>query len=664
MPTRCSARLSKSIFAAQSAYFEDAVRISLVFGECRRQELQNLGYKSNSVHNHVWPIECTPSSQIMFNTHSSSKDLTYFDIRLKSRGLKNTILVQGNEAEVENIPIEGHVKLLTKQDLHIKKVKLVLTGEYVVDYYNNSTDPLCTGQVTERNCVLKVVWPNLLCSANGELQYGDYGDSIIKYKKAESAKHSAVNSSIDLKSFGKENSPKPGSAPKRPGFSSTKSLPHLFKKEESSIIKIPRSGVDGTPYPSNGNPTSESHSFLLPNGNYSMPFHIYLPSNVPETIEGLSIGKIRYKLECLVERGRFERAFKKSRYFRICRTLHHTSMNLTDSIEFNNTWPEKIEFNLTLPHKGVALGSKVHIKLTIVPLTKGLSFKSMYGEVVQHAHLTGMWGKSPEFETVTEKQKMTLHQADIHDDHWVIKSTMMAPSSLRKITQTCTLKNEIISVRHRIRIMIHIRNADGHVSELRANLPVVLYLNPHHGHTTTSPLEVDAAGNFIDISEEEVEVFPKKKPESPTEESSDEEQSQSDLEGSAPPEYTKHTDDIIYDYLSARTPLEQLRGNGGSATPLDSYFDVPIKAKSTGTSPMLDLNALLKIPGYEEAVDEDSDDIGNEPAPVYQPGSTPDGSFNSSPTCQLRSTSAPSSLSRHLSFPQKKRPLFKKKEHK
>lgn len=560
--------------------------------------------------------------------HGSTKDLAFFDIRLKTGGHKNTVLVKGNEFEVERVPIEGHVKILTQEDMHVKRVKLTLLAEFVVDYYDRTSSGHMAGQVYERDYALKVVWPNLLTSPNGEIVFGNYGDNLVKIHKIDSYIRKLLrdNSTSDLLSLG-SGAESPGRV-KRPGYHRTSSQPSLLKLEES-LFTIPRSGVDGTPYPLKG--TSNLHSFLLPEGNYSMPFSVQLPANVPESIEGLSNGKLLYKLECSIERGRFEKSFHKGKHFRVVRTLHPRSMNLVDSIEFQNTWAGKVEFNVSLPRKGLAMGTSVPIKLIIVPLTKGLSFKSMSAEVVQHHHLVGVTGQSPEFEKVTGKQKLDCNTAECDEDHWIIKGTYHLPSSLQDITQTCTLKNDMVNVKHRVRVTVHIKNADGHVSELRANLPVYIFMSPHHGMITTRHLEVDSRGMFTseDSPNREDVVFHRYENETPDEtphESSDEEYDAERETDGAPPLYQQHVYDTLYDQTSAKTPLEQLRIHGIKA--VDSYFDLPAPGSGASTPP-IDLSTLLKVPSYDQAVDDDSDDDGEELAPMYPSSS---GSKATSPS--------------------------------
>ena len=559
--------------------------------------------------------------------HQTAKDLAFFDIRLKTHGHKNNIVVRGNDAEVASIPVEGHVKILTQEDLHVKRIRLQLVGELHLDYYERSGSGNMAGLVCERDCAVKVVWPNLLTSAEGNIVYGDYGDSVVKLLKVDaySRKPLRDNSSLDLLSIGSNHSSGDSGTKKRPGFSRALSQPILFKNHEESLFQIPRSGIDGTPYPLLKG--SESHSFLLPQGNYSMPFHINLPSNVPESVEGLSTGKVLYKLVCTMERGRFDRAFYRARHFRILRTLHPQSMSLTDSIEFLNTWPGKLDFNVSTPRKALAMGTTVPIKLVIVPLVKGLSFKSMSVTIVQHDHAKGLAGPSPEFEKLIGRQKLACEESEFTEDHWIVKGKYKVPSSLTELTPSCALKNDMISVKHRLLVGIHIKNADGHVSELKANLPVHIYMSPFHGYVTSRRLNVDAIhGNFIantDSTKEDV-IFDRRDTDLPEEghpdDALDDENEIDEEQESAPPLYQQHVFDTVFDYTSAKSPMEQLRSSGNQSA--NGYFDIPRALSRSGTATPIDLNVLLKVPSYEQAVDDASDDDDDdEPAPLYPSGS-------------------------------------------
>lgn len=560
---------------------------------------------------------------MVLHLSSNTKDLAFFDVRLRTGGFHNTVLVKGNENEVDYITIEGHVKLLTQEDLHVKRVRLQLVGEFVCDYYDRNPYGHMVGQVYERDCAVKVVWPNLLTTPKGDIVFGNYGDKLMKVSKADHLRKLRNSSSLNLaESF---------ATPVRPDYVRTASQPSLARQHEESLFTIPRSGIDGTPYPLRT--PSDNHSFLLPQGNYSLPFLVRLPSDVPESVEGLANSKMLYKLECTVERGRFDRSFHTGKHIRIVRTLHPRSMNLVDLIDFGNTWPGKVEFNVSIPKKGLAMGTSVPIKLIAVPLVKGLKFKSIHAEIVQHHHLCGLGGNSPEFENLVGRQKLSCDTSCSDEDHWVVQAVYKVPSTLQELSQSCTLKNDMVNVKHRLRVTIHIGNADGHVSEVRANLPVHVFMSPHHGKITAPHWVVDK-GNFEKTGQEDTIFHCESRNETPNDSGDEADYDDERETDAAPPVYQNHSNDMIYDQTSPRTPMEQLRIHGIRVA-LDSYFNFPSDGPGTRTPPV-DLNTLLKVPSYEQAIDDDSDDDGDEPAPLYASSTA-----NESAVSSLSSSPAP-----------------------
>ncbi|RKP31254.1 hypothetical protein METBISCDRAFT_22569 [Metschnikowia bicuspidata] len=150
---------------------------------------------------------------------------------------------------------------------------------------------------------------------------------------------------------------------------------------ERSFISIPRQGVDG---------------------NYSLPFSISLPSNIPEYVESLD--------------G-----------------------------DFSNTWPGKLDFQVSITRLAVAIGTTVPIKVVIVPLIKGVSFHSL---------------KDFEYEDIIARQRLTCNEPFFGEHLWRIQGSFHVPYTLSTVTQTCQIKNDIINVKHAFRVIAHIKNAD------------------------------------------------------------------------------------------------------------------------------------------------------------------------------------------------------------
>ncbi|CUM63069.1 uncharacterized protein PRCAT00000634001 [Priceomyces carsonii] len=547
----------------------------------------------------------------MVRNHSSN--LAFFDVKLKSNH-KDLILIKGNESECDSIPFEGSVKLSINEDMHVRRIKLNLISEFNIEFVQRSNGYI-VNLVVERLCALKVTWSNLLTSPDGCIKFGDYGDKYIKYQKLGSLKKSKEASSP---------------ASERPSYLRTKSQPSL-DGISSSLIRLPKSGIDGTPF--KGQKSSPLHSYLLPKGNYNLPFKIYLPANIPETVEGLKCSQLLYKVTCTIERGRFEKAIQKSKHIRIVRTLHPRNLNLTDSIDVNNSWAGKLQYNVSIPKKGLPIGATVPINILIVPIAKGLTLKGLTGSIVQNYRLAYNEGVLSEFEQVGKQNMPFLEPESV--DEWHVKTFFKVPERLSEITQSCDLKDNILQVRHRLRIAIQLKNKEGHISEVRANLPVCIYLSANAGHVIGKHYEVEPHnGYFIPDSSKEDVLFKKDKresnsiPQSPEEEIEEFEVNDMDRDDDAPPVYNQHYLDKVYDmslpqmYGDFRSPSNPSSPTGSNpSTPnISGYFNLdvtklkPVDRDARPRTPSLPL--LNKVPSYEEAIDED-DDVAPDLAPTY-----------------------------------------------
>lgn len=576
-----------------------------------------------------------------------------FDIRVRLQH-KDVLLLRGNEFEVESVPFSGLVKLLIPCDMHVRKIKLVLEGEFGVQYVVKGGS-----FVIERLCCLRVVWKNLLTSADGDIVFGAYGDTLEHAHALDKKLHSHSHSSSRAQSPSHPNSPsKPaGPAPiERPRFTRSWSLP-LSSPPPSLAAKVltPTNGCDGTPF--DGQKILAHHTFCLTKGNYDLPFTVFLPTNVSETVEGLPSGRLMYRMTCSIERGRFEKPITTSKVIRIVRTLHPQSFSLLETVDLNSAWLGKVQYSVSLERKGIAIGSTVPIKIVMVPLVKGLSLLKVTGSLVERLHVvTPVEGMLPQWERVVGTQSLTIPANLVADnmDQWVVDTTYQVPHRLSDITQSCTLKGGIIEVKHRLRLEMQITNSDGHVSELRAQIPVVVYISAHVGSATGFHYDWDATQGFIADRKREVAWFKRREEEhdsaalgSSAEVSGHSTPARSTSPGlggdgfpDAPPVYHRHIFDQLYDLSRTRSADILSRVVSGAGTPVNlgsvsplgmtspntlvpnigGYFDEP------GSGPLHPLMSpplavLNRIPSYDFAAsrDDNEDSLDTiEPAPGYE----------------------------------------------
>lgn len=102
------------------------------------------------------------------------------------------------------------------------------------------------------------------------------------------------------------------------------------------------------------------------------------------------------------------------------------------------------------------------------------------------------------------------------------------PKSLNQCLQDCNAKG--IKVRHKVKFNVQLHNPDGHISELRANLPVSFYISPS--------LPINENNDLIDQTPQARRAA-----------------IANDLANAAPPVYGKHTLDLLYSDMDGyRTP--------------------------------------------------------------------------------------------------------------
>lgn len=153
----------------------------------------------------------------------------------------------------------------------------------------------------------------------------------------------------------------------------------------------------------------------------------------------------------------------------------------------------------------------------MVPLLKGLKLGPVKISLAENSQYCGSFGavctqertvckirlRDPLDHMNDDQERVLTDENDdfAYQDRWEVNTMLQIPPSLSKCTQDCTLLNSI-KVRHKIKFIISLVNPDGHVSELRASLPVQLFISPFVplGVKSTDGLYSSANNSSIDIA--------------------------------------------------------------------------------------------------------------------------------------------------------------------
>jgi len=270
-------------------------------------------------------------------------------------------------------------------------------------------------------------------------------------------------------------------------------------------------------------------SMTLPAGNYEWPFDYMLPGNMAESVEGIPEASITYRLRATVGRGKLAYDLHANKHLRIIRTLEPGALEFLHAMSVENIWPNKVDYSIVIPQKAVVFGGVVTMEMRFTPLLKALELGDITARLIEvrECCVQGSSGYSvkehrTEREVSTWKFEVTReeHWQDMIEDTgqegWALTKKLSLPKRLRQCIQD--LNHHGIKVRHKIKLTVALCNPDGHISELRATLPVSIFISPN--------MPLDEEGNLVDQS-----------PSQTTEQ---------ELTTIAPPGYGEHVPDHLY----------------------------------------------------------------------------------------------------------------------
>ncbi|KAI8983478.1 hypothetical protein BDB01DRAFT_760426 [Pilobolus umbonatus] len=205
--------------------------------------------------------------------------------------------------------------------------------------------------------------------------------------------------------------------------------------------------------------------YHLPEGHYKWDFELPLPGDLPESIS-YEQGEVFYKLRATVERPTFSLNYKDKKDLHVSRLLLPSSLALTQSLIVSNEWANKLTYDISVPSKLYALGTMIPITFLFVPLTEHLQIRMVSCMLKEYITLSTSNHSRVE-------GKIIQHITDSHfaseEDPWSKTELLPIPDAVKTDSS-----GDLIKIRHKVKIIVSIRNYDGHISELRAAIPVII----------------------------------------------------------------------------------------------------------------------------------------------------------------------------------------------
>lgn len=410
---------------------------------------------------------------------TSGKLTALFDIRLKN--LEHDVLVlKGSEHNAASSFLSGKIVLAVNDPITVKKMTLRLYGTIRLKYTDTRAVKGSVPKPTRFDKkIYEYIWESSEITKYLNNMYENTGKAQPSINNVSNSgpTHTGQKSPI-LKS--------PLSGSVKGSTTSLKNLGMSFRsKSSTSLSQLHLSSSANSSLLTHGNSSSSSalvskNGHVLVLGNYEFPFSAILPGDMPESVEGLPGASVVYKLESTIDRGKFHNIMTTKKHVRVVRTMTTDSVELSETVAVDNTWPQKVEYSLSVPCKAIAIGSGTPISMMLVPLLKGLHLGEIKITLVEIYSYVGYLPPAHTSERVVCEKVIPKPSEDDENfqmDKWEIETLLRVPPSLSKCTQDCDILTHL-KVRHKLKFNIGLCNPDGHTSELRASLPVQLFISP------------------------------------------------------------------------------------------------------------------------------------------------------------------------------------------
>ncbi|KAG0671252.1 hypothetical protein C6P45_001016 [Maudiozyma exigua] len=412
----------------------------------------------------------------MLSSGSKSPDKSpiLFDIRIRNTdNTDNVLIIKGSPEHASSVLLSGVVVLSVSQPIQIKNLRLYLTGRLLLNLPATANNPNAPLQrfVKFDKLFFKHNWDDFNIETYFDNLYDNYGTTRTINSK----------SSTNIAGMQKK---------------------RLRSKSNSSILSL-------------GGYSNSNNSYrTLMQGNYEFPFSAILPGSMTESVEGLKNAAVVYKLQATVERPKLA-DLTCTKHLRVIRTLSSDAVELSESTTIDNSWPKKVEYSISIPVKAIAIGSSTPIDMSFVPILKGLKLGPVKVYLIETVQCSaGHRGNFSEEKILTKlkikdpighvKLRKTRQQKidsgelspddimedEIFQDRWNFETVLNIPSNLTRCNQDASILSNI-KLRHKLKFVVSLINPDGHISELRASLPLQLFISPFVAVTCKSPESIE-----------------------------------------------------------------------------------------------------------------------------------------------------------------------------
>lgn len=229
-------------------------------------------------------------------------------------------------------------------------------------------------------------------------------------------------------------------------------------------------------------------------GEHKFDFELYLPGDLPQSLEAEG-GQVIYRLKAVVERTAFLQNIVKKETIQIIRCMLPSEFEMIQTLEIHNTWAEKMMYDINLPSKVYACNQPIPITFHITPIAANLRVRSLTGTLKEYCTYTANECSKTDTRIVRQKKvenpfadSPLRTQFNRNENIVWTKDIELTIPPMHTQLVFCDADNDMIRIRHKLKFIISLSNADGHLSELRCSVPVMIISSISHQNEMNTTL--------------------------------------------------------------------------------------------------------------------------------------------------------------------------------
>ncbi|CAJ0749289.1 1688_t:CDS:2 [Entrophospora sp. SA101] len=190
---------------------------------------------------------------------------------------------------------------------------------------------------------------------------------------------------------------------------------------------------------------SKDYTILQPN-IYTFPFELFIPGDLPETIE-TDLGSVSYKLSATLFRSGFSSNLHVSQQVPIIRASMPEEINFEGIVTYSE-WKDLFGYEILIPKKAYPIGRPIEICLKLIPKVKNLDFVELKVKLKESCIYKSKDRKKQESKVLKTVKIENLDKRidEINNLIYHKNISFILPKPSKKIHSSC--KTTFISIRH------------------------------------------------------------------------------------------------------------------------------------------------------------------------------------------------------------------------